>query len=481
MKTVKYLFVGAMMLSFSAPVAAQEAQAAIDAAKEIIKSQAPDMVKQVNAIYKKNKKNAEVVVGIGRAFYEAVPKDTTNARVYANYGIALKSPAAYVLAGDIYALGDAGGDAARMYEQAIYFGRENGGQIDETPYYKYATVYRKVSLPSSIEKLDQLAQDRPDLAANGHVDVLKGRVYDLANKVEEAAKVYNKVPLAQLEERDVVSAARANYLLGDYKKSQEIIEYGLKSQPRKFTFNQLGMFNYTMLKDYDKALEYADRMLNQSDSVKMNPEIYGVYAKALNGAKKYNEAIEVYKKTLQLEFDSQDKKAGVIKDLADAYKGMDDYENAVIYYDQFLKTVSHASLTDYADLGRLYVQYADKLQGEEKQAKLKKADEIYADLAAKNADAKEYSLFWRARVGTMMDPDASQGLAQPFYEELVNTITAKAEMDNADKARLKEGCNFLMVYYLKIKDDTARSKEFAQKVQTVDPANETAKQILELK
>ena len=39
------------MLSFSAPVAAQsEAQAAIDAAKEIIKSQAPDMVKQVNAI-----------------------------------------------------------------------------------------------------------------------------------------------------------------------------------------------------------------------------------------------------------------------------------------------------------------------------------------------------------------------------------------------------------------------------------------------
>jgi len=235
-----------------------------------------------------------------------------------------------------------------------------------------------------------------------------------------------------------------------------------------------------MLKDYDKALEYADRMLNQSDSVKMNPEIYGVYAKALNGAKKYEEAINVYKKTLELEFDSQDKKAGVIKDLADAYKGMDDYENAVVYYDQFLKTVSHASLTDYADLGRLYVQYADKLEGDAKQEKLKKADQIYADLAEKNADAKEYSLFWRARVGTMMDPEASQGLAQPFYEELVNTIVAKAEKDNADKARLKEGCNFLMVYYLKIKDDVPRSKEFAEKVLTVDPANETAKQILGL-
>jgi len=364
-----------------------------------------------------------------------------------------------------------------MYEQAIYFGRENGGQIDESPYYKYATVYRKVSLQSSIDKLNDLGNDRPDLASSGRVELLKGRVYDLANKVEEAAETYNKVPMQLFEDRDVVSAARANYLLGNYQKSQEIIEHGLKSEPRKFTYNQLGMFNYTMMKDYDKALVYADRMLNQSDSVNMNPEIYGVYAKALNGAKKYQEAIDVYKETLKLEFDSQDKKAGVIKDLADAYKGIDDYENAVSYYKKFLETVSHASLTDYADLGRLYVQYADTLQGDEKLDKLKKADEIYAELAVKNEDAKEYSLFWRARVATMMDPEASQGLAQPFYEELFNGIAAKAEKDKADQARMKESGNFLMVYYLKIKDDVDKSKEFAAKVLEIDPTNETAVQI----
>ena len=480
MNPMKYFFIGALMLSFSAPVAAQDEQAAIDQAKELIKGNAPDMLKQVQAIYKKNKKKAAVVAGIGRAFYEV--KDTANARVYADLGVKLNSPAAYVLAGDLYALGDDGGGAARMYEQAIYFGRQQGGQIDETPYYKYATVYRKVSLSSSIEKLDELANDRPDLAANGHVNILKGRVYDLANKVEEAADIYNKVALDQMEERDVVSAARANYLLGNYQKSQEIIDYGLTKQPRKFTFNQLGMFNYTMLKDYDKALVYADRMINQSDSVKMNPEIYGVYAKALNGAKKYQEAIEVYKKTLELEFDSQDKKAGVIKDLADSYKGINDYENAVVYYDQFLKTVSHATLNDYADLGRLYVQYASDLEGDAKMDKLQKADGIYADLAAKNEDAKEYSLFWRARVNSMMDtPEATDGKAQPFYEELFNLIYAKAEKDKADLARIKEAGQYLMVYYLKVKDDKARSIEFADKVLEIDPENETAKTISGLK
>lgn len=478
MKAIKYLFVGALTLSFSAPVAAQnDAKAVFDKATEIITS-SPNAAKDMKALYKENKKNAEGLVAIGRAYYEQ--KDTVNARIYAEYATKLKDAGGYMLLGDIASLSDdsnAGGAAAKMYEQAIYFDKEKNPKPDYLPYYKYATVYRKVSLPSAISKLDDLAAARPDLAQSGMVNILKGRVYDLANKVEEAAEVYNLVPFDVMEDRDVVSAARANYLLGDYKKSQAIVEHGLKTAPRKFTYNQLAMFNNTMLKDYDKALVYADKMLNQSDSVRMNPETYGVYAKALNGAKKYEEAIEVYKKTLELEFDSQDKKAGVIKDLADAYKGMDDYENAVVYYDQFLKTVSKASLTDYADLGRLYVQYADKLEGDAKLEKLKKADGIYADLAAKNADAQEYSLFWRARVATMMDPDATQGLAQPFYEELVNTISAKSEMDNADRARMKEGCNFLMVYYLKIKDDVPRSKEFAEKVITIDPENETAKQI----
>jgi len=481
MKTMKYLLLGALVLSGNAAVKAQEGADAIELVKEIIKNKPADADKQIKSIYKKNKKDMATVLGIARAFYEA--NDTANAHVYAQYTVDKNYPAGYVLLGDIQAKGDhdgAGGEASSMYRQAIHFGRQ-AGTIDETPYYKYAVVNRTVNLSDAISTLEQLGVDAPELAANGRVNLLKGRVYDLANKVEEAAKAYAQVPLTSLEERDFISAARANYLLGEYQKSQEIVDHGLKSHPRKFTFNQLGMFNYTQLKNYEKALEYADRMINQSDSVKMNPEIYGVYAKALNGAKKHQEAIDVYKKTLELEFDSQDKKAGVIKDLADAYKGIDDYENAVTYYDLFLKTVSHATLSDYADLGRLYVQYADNLTGDAKMEKLLKADQIYSDLAEKNADAKEYSLFWRARVNQMMDPEAKDGKAQPYYEELFNIIIEKAEKDKADMARIKEAGQYLMVYYLKVKDDTARSIEFAEKLLTADPTNETATQIVSMK
>ena len=468
MKAIKYLFLGALTLSFSAPVAAQE-ESPVEAVKAILKSNAPDSEKQIKSIYKKNKKNADVVVGIGRAYYEA--KDTANARIYGEYGAKMNYGPAYILLGDITALSDDGGGAARYYDQAIYFDPKN-----PDAYYKYASVYRKVSPTGAAAKLEELRAQRPDLP----VDALKGRILYMANEFEDAIAAFEKADRSKMEERDLRSFAMAYYLTGKHQPSLQVAEFALQKSPRDAGFNRLAFFTNTDLKNYDQALVYADRLFHQSDSAKFTYFDYSYYGNALNGAKKHDEAIAAYKKALEQEFDSNDKRAGVVKQLADAYKGIDDYDNALKYYDQYLKEVSHASLTDYADMGRLYVQYADKLEGDAKTEKLKKADEIYADLAVKNADALEYSLFWRGRVGTMMDPEATQGMAQPFYEQLVEIISAKAEKDKSDIARLKEGGNFLMVYYLKIKDDVAKSKEFAQKVIEVDPENETAKQILAL-
>jgi tetratricopeptide (TPR) repeat protein len=469
MKAIKYLFLGALTLSFSAPVAAQE-ESPVEAVKALIESNAPDAEKQIKSIYKKNKKNPEVVVGIGRAYYEA--KDTANARIYGEYGAKMNYGPAYILLGDITALSDDGGGAAKMYDQAIYFDPKN-----PDAYYKYASVYRKVSPAGAAAKLEELRSQRPDLP----VDALKGRILYLANEFEDAITAFEKADRSKMEERDLRSFAMAYYLTGKHQPSFEIAEYALTKSPRDAGFNRLAFFTSTDLKNYEKALDYADRLFNKSDSAKFTYFDYSYFGNALNGAKRHDEAIAAYKKALEQEFDSNDKRAGVIKQLADAYKGVDDYENAVKFYDQYLKEVSKASLNDYADLGRLYVQYADKLEGDDKMEKLKKADEIYADLAAKNEDAKEYSLFWRGRVNTMMDPESKDGLAKPYYEELANTINAKAEKDKADQARLIESCRYLINFYINVASDTPKAKEYAQMLLSVDPENEIGKMVMELK
>ena len=86
MKAIKYLFIAALTLGYSANVMAQDgSQADVDAVKKIISSKPADLDKQMKAYYKANKKNADNLVAFGRAFYEA--KDTANAKVYANYAL----------------------------------------------------------------------------------------------------------------------------------------------------------------------------------------------------------------------------------------------------------------------------------------------------------------------------------------------------------------------------------------------------------
>ena len=85
----------------------------------------------------------------------------------------------------------------------------------------------------------------------------------------------------------------------------------------------------------------------------------------------------------------------------------------------------------------------------------------------------------RARVNGQMDPDQSKGLAKPYYEKLVELIGPKAELDNTDKARLKESYHYLISYYFIQKNDKETAKQYAQKMLVIDPENDIAKQVLD--
>ena len=57
MKAIKYLFVGALMLSFSAPVVAQDNKAAIDEATQLVKSKADAKEVRLSGSQKRTKKS----------------------------------------------------------------------------------------------------------------------------------------------------------------------------------------------------------------------------------------------------------------------------------------------------------------------------------------------------------------------------------------------------------------------------------------
>ena len=119
MRQMKYVLAGALMLGLSVPaVAQQDNKAVVESIAKVIKGNTGDVDAQVKDVYKKNKKNPEVLVGIARAYFEV--KDTAKARVYADFAnkaAKYKCAQAYVLLGDLSAMSEDGGAAAQHGHQ----------------------------------------------------------------------------------------------------------------------------------------------------------------------------------------------------------------------------------------------------------------------------------------------------------------------------------------------------------------------------
>lgn len=475
MKTIKYLMMGALMIGFSTQANAQDGTAAdVAAVKQMISSKPADFDKQMKNYYKKNKKNVVNLLAFAKAFYAA--KDTANARTFANYTLAAsknKNAEAFIMLGDIQALGDNGGEAASYYTQARYADPKN-----PEAYFKYANVYRKISPSEAISVLEELRAQRPDVA----VDAIAGRIYYLANDFEKALEYYNKADMTKMEDSDLSDYAMSAFFKQQNQKSLEIAQYGLTRKPRSAAFNRLAFFNSTDLKEYDQALKYADALFNQSDSAKFSYFDYTYYGNAYNGAKQSDKAIEMYEKALaQPDMDNKDKRAGIIEQITEAYLNKDDFDNAIKYHKEYIATVEKPTANDLAKLGQLHTQKAGTLEGDAQKEELKNADVAYEDLQNRYENAIEYATFMRARVNSYQDPDQKLGLALPFYQKLEEMIAPKETKDKADNARLIEAYRYMISYYYVAKDDKAKATEFAHKLLKIDPENDIAKQVLGVK
>ncbi len=473
MKTIKYLFIGALLLGGSTVAMAQDGtKADIDAVKSLIKNKPADFGKQVKAFSKANKKNVDNLVAIGRVFYEA--DDTLNARVFAEQAITASkrtSAPAYILLGDICAKSDDGGAAAQNYEQAILADPKN-----PDPYRRYASVYRKISPEGAVQKLEELRQERPDYP----VDALIGHINYISLRYGKANEAFARVPLNDLSRMDYIEYAMSNYHGRQYDKALEIVKAGLAKEPLNGTLNRIAMMCSNEVKQFPQALSYAETLFTKvdKDSITLNDIDYQNFGKALDGCEQYEAAIVKYKEALALPEVEASMKPALHKAISDSYKSMKDFPNAIEYYGKFLADNADADATDHAGLGILYNSYARTLEGDEKVAALEKADQAYANLVQKFADAEEYALWQRGRVNAQIDGAELAGRAKPHFERLIELITAHESLDDADKSRLFDAYSYLMRFNVKQKDSKA-AYENALKLQELQPEDAEIQKVVE--
>ena len=459
-----------MLFGFTAPTFAQDDhKAVIDQLTKVIKSKAADADSQVKDLFKPYKKEADVMVAIGRAYLDI--KDTVNATRYAemaikrdkNYGNA------YVLRGDIEVAKDNGGEASAWYENATYFDPKN-----PEGYRRYAVVNSKTSPSASVAKLEELRKQVPDYP----VDIISAEIYDKAGNIDKAIEYYEKVDKAKMDEYQLANFSLEYFLKGEFEKSLAVSQYGNSKFPKNPALNRLSFFNLTNLKRYDEALTAADALFNKSTDTKITESDYLYYGYAHLGKKNYDEAIAMFQKSIDNNTNNESDRNDALKNIAEAYKEKGDFDNATATYQKYLDGLKAKTALDLNTLAQMYMEQADAEKNEAKKKDyFMKADAIYAEMADKMPSAAEFATYQRAHIGFSLDPETKEGVAKPHYEKLIELLNAKQQKEEKDNARLVEAYRYLGYYYL-LKDDKNNSNIYWNKILEIDPNNETAKQAL---
>ena len=256
MKTLKYFFVGALLLSMQMPAMAQDVNTDVAAITKVVVDAKGDVAttkSQVKDFVKAHKKDAEALAGLGRAFMNA--KNLEQAKVYAEMAIKANknSASGYILHGDFSVIEENAGDAAMWYETATMNDPKNPAS-----YVKYARIYQKVDPDGAVAMLKKLGEVDPSYP----VDAAAGYMFSQNDRLKTALEYFDKV-------KDVT--AMDDYILFDYATTAYVLE------------------------QYDKAIPLFKKALLA------NPEATGVYlqlGQCYYNAKKYRDSLPCFKRAL---------------------------------------------------------------------------------------------------------------------------------------------------------------------------------------
>ena len=475
MKAIKYVLMGVLLAGFSATANAQEEE--LNAAINAIKTNAADKGDLAKTAYKKNKKDAEALMKVARAYFEQ--KDTAGAIQFANYANEAGKPKyqyapAYLLLGDIEAsYGSDGGKAAGFYNQAINFDPKN-----PEGYKKWAMVYRKISPSQAAKKL----QEMKAMCPNEDVDAITAHIYMLAGDEKQAYENYKKADINKLDKAGLNEFVRCSYFTGKFEDALRAAEAGIKLEPRNPTFNRLAMFSNYELKKYDDAKAYIHKYFNETDSAKFSEYDHFYTALIYQALEDKANMYEQYDKALELVNDSSMiKRHAILKSVSDSYLKDLEFEKALKYYNDYMACKPELNSDDYEGLAKIYSKNADAVADAQKPALISKAVDAYRAMGEKFPIQAIYAAYQCASMNNKLDPNMTKSLAKPDYQKVVSLLESKADRDKSENTILKYSLHYLMSNAFLIDKNKSLAKDYAEKILAIDPEYGPAQQIKDLK
>ena len=474
MKRLNLFLLGACVAASSLYAQSDDWKAGVEKVKDLIKSNPEMAEEQADDLLKgKNKKNVDLVLAIGRAYLEAGQLEQADDYVKIAKKADSKSAAVSIFEGDIAVARKDPGTASQRYEEAIYFDPNC-----KEAYLKYADIYKAANPTLATSKLEELRAIDPQAV---DVDRKLGEIYYSANEFDKAAEAFGRFAESdQATEEDLVKYSFALFLNHNFEKSLEVANLGLQKNPQHAVFNRLRMYNFIDLKRYDEAKQAADAFFSSCKVEDLTYLDYLYHGTLLDALKDYDNAVVALEKAYEM----NKERTEVLRQITYSYEGAGKYPEAINAFKKYIDTVPEEMKTPdlIYELGKLYYSEGTSLDSinytpEMKKEALIQADTTFAELAILAPDSY-LGNFWRARTNSALDPETTQGLAKPYYEEVATLLEEKVKTDNRFNRYLIECYRYLGYYYL-VTEDYEKSKEYWNKILTIDPEDAIATKALE--
>ena len=280
---------------------------------------------QFDMAQKNAKKNAEILVDIARAYYNAdqvkYAKEVEKYLAKAHKDSKNQEPSIYLFEGDRLAADQKWNEAATKYEQAILFDEDNPAS-----YVKWTNVYYYVVPEFSTSKLEELLVKNPNSALAQRE--LAEKYYEMGKWTRAADKYGEYIANPNHFPEDKARYAILLYAGGKYDQAIQVSQEVLKNDPNNFQVSRIIVRSYNDLKDYGKALEASKALFsNPAFKDRYNASDYTVYSSLLMGAKDTTAAFNVLEEGVK----AFPKNSGMLEALSDFYFDKKDYVKSADY------------------------------------------------------------------------------------------------------------------------------------------------------
>ncbi len=431
-------------------------------------------VKEAEAIMQKafvdraSKKDPVIYTAIGNAYI--ANKMSNKAKEYFDQAHNLDKNYAgiYIAEGDILMAEKKISDAANKYDMAAYLDKKN-----KSSRLKLAEIYANVNPEQAVNTINELlAIDNTYAPAYKQL----GELYYAKSQMEKAGEAYSRyLSFGYGDAADYARYASILFFNKDYRGSLAEVEKAMAKDPSNSVMKRLLGYNLFEIEEHERALTAMTSFMNDPKSNQIATD-YKYYARILRKNKLDSLSIDYYTKAMETDPTNKNE---ILKEMGQTCESMKKYGMAGGYYEQYLENTSDAGSTDYFYCGRCYyyaggrMEVASDVDSVEQTRLFQKADQKFAEVAERSSSSY-LGNFWRARVQASLDPETTQGLAKPYYEQALTILETNPTKYSSE---LQECYKYLGYYYYQ-QDDKETSISYWNKVLAIAPNDKVATEAL---